>query len=84
MVNKTRFLKLKEQIHWKEVDDLKAHAAKLHMAEQERLLAPGEKKKLSCQICQEASDAHFIETGRHILIAHNTLARHAKGGEILN
>jgi hypothetical protein len=56
MVNKARSLKLKEQIHRKEVDDLKAHAAKLYMAEQERLLAPREKKKSSRQICQEVSD----------------------------
>ena len=53
------------------------------MAEQGRLLAPGEKKKSSRQICQEASDAHFIETGRRILLAHNTLAHHAKGGVTL-
>ena len=80
MVNKARSNKFKKQNLRKEVDDLKAYAAGLYVAEQQRLLAPGEKKKSSRQICQEASDAHFIATGRRIPLAHNTLARHGKGG----
>ena len=35
------------------------------------------------QICKNASDAHFAETGRRISLAHNTLARHGKGGVTL-
>ncbi|KAI0274197.1 hypothetical protein BGY98DRAFT_887656, partial [Russula aff. rugulosa BPL654] len=31
-------------------------------------------------ICKNVSDAHFAKTGRRIPLAHNTLARHAKGG----
>lgn len=80
MVNKARSNHVKRQILRKEVDNLKAHAAELFVAEQQRQLAPGEKKKSSRQICQEASDAHFIETGRRIPLAHNTLAHHGKGG----
>ena len=83
MVNKAKSLKLKKQIHQKKVDNLKAYAAKLYVAKQERSLAPGEKKKSSRQICQKASDAHFAETGRRIPLAHNTLACHGKGGVTL-
>jgi hypothetical protein len=66
MVNKAKSQELKKQIHRKEVDGLKAHAAKLYAKEQARSLAPGEKKKLSCQICQDPSDAHFMATSTQI------------------
>jgi hypothetical protein len=78
MVNKPRSQALSRQIWRKEVDDLKAYATKLYMTEQEK--PPGEKKKSACQICKEASDTHYAETKRRILLAHNTLARHGKGG----
>ncbi|KAF8264066.1 hypothetical protein EI94DRAFT_1487462, partial [Lactarius quietus] len=34
-------------------------------------------------ICKDTSDAHFAETGQCITLAHNTLARHTKGGATL-
>jgi hypothetical protein len=83
MGNKAKSQVLKNQAFQKEVDDLKAYAANLYVVEHERLLAPGEKKKASRQICQEVSNAHFAETGRRINLAHNTLARHGKGGVTL-
>jgi len=54
---------LKSQIFRKEVDDLKVYTVKLYTTEQERSLMPGEKKKSLCQICKDASDAHYAETG---------------------
>jgi len=80
MGNKAKSQELRNQINRKESDDLKAHAAKIYAAEQQRLLAPGEKKKSSRQICQDASDAHFAATGRRIPLSFNTVVRHAKGG----
>ncbi|KAH9015412.1 hypothetical protein EDB85DRAFT_1866866, partial [Lactarius pseudohatsudake] len=71
---------LKRQIHRKEVDDLKAFAVKLYNSEQETQKT---RKKSLRQICKEVSDAHFAETGRRIPLAHNTLARHARGGVTL-
>jgi hypothetical protein len=83
MVGIAKSQALKNQILRKEVDDLKAYAVNLYTTEQERSLAPGEKKKSLRQICKDASDAHFAETGRRIPLAHNTLARHGKGGGTL-
>jgi hypothetical protein len=83
MVNKAKSHELKKQILRKEVDDLKAYAASIYVEEQERLLAPEEKKKSTCQICQDAEDAHFVAIGRHIPLYHNTLAHHGKGGVTL-
>jgi Tc5 transposase DNA-binding domain len=83
MVNKAKSQELRKQIHRKEVDDLKAYAAKLYTEEQSRSLAPGEKKKSSRQICQDASDAHFMTTRRRIPLSHKTLIRHAQGGVTL-
>ena len=83
MVGLAKSQALKRQILRKEVDDLKAYAAKLYNTEQERLLMPGEKKKSLSQICKDVSDAHFAETGQRIPLAHNTLARHGKGGVTL-
>ena len=83
MVGLAKSQALKNQILRKEVDDLKAHAVALYTAEEQRALAPGEKKQSLRQICKDASDAHFAETGRRIPLAHNTLARHAKGGVTL-
>jgi hypothetical protein len=83
MVNKAKSQELKKQILRKEVNDLKAYAATIYVEEQERLLAPGEKKKSTHQICQDALDAHFAATGRCIPLHHNTLACHGKGGVTL-
>jgi len=83
MVNKVKSQELKNQINRKEVDDLKAYASKTYAEEQQRSLVPGEKKKSSCQICQDASDAHFAATGRRIPLSFNTLVCHAKGGVTL-
>jgi hypothetical protein len=83
MVGIAKSQALKKRILRKEVDDLKAYCVKLYAAEQERLLTPGEKNKSLRQICKDASDAHFAETGRRIPLAHNTLARHIKGGVTL-
>jgi hypothetical protein len=84
MGNKAKSQKLKNQINRKEVDDLKAYATKIYITEQQRSLAPGEKKQSSRQICRDASDAHFASTGRRIMLHHNTLARHGKGGVTLS
>ena len=83
MVGIAKSQALKRQILRNEVDDLKTYAVGLHAAEHKRLLKPGEKRKSLRQICKEASDSHFEETGRRIPLAHNTLARHAKGGVTL-
>jgi hypothetical protein len=83
MVNKAKSQELKKQIFRKEVDDLKTYAAKIYVKEQERSLAAGERKKSTCQICQDASDTHFAATGRCIPLHHTTLARHGKGGVTL-
>ena len=80
MVGIAKSQMLKKQILRKEVDDLKAYAVMCYNTEQERKLEPGEKKKSSQQICKNVLDAHFAKTGRCIPLAHNTLARHAKGG----
>ncbi|KAF8232649.1 hypothetical protein L208DRAFT_1270813, partial [Tricholoma matsutake] len=66
-----------------EVDDLKAFAAKLYTEEQSRSLAPGEKKKLSHEICQDTSDVHFETTGRCIPLSYKTLIHHVQGGVTL-
>ncbi|KAF8227782.1 hypothetical protein L208DRAFT_1044378, partial [Tricholoma matsutake] len=83
MVNKVKSQELKNQINRKEVDDLKAYASKTYAEEQQRSLAPGEKKKSSHQICQDTSDAHFATTGRCIPLSFNTLIHHAKDGVTL-
>jgi hypothetical protein len=83
MVNKAKSQELKKQILRKEVDDLKAYAASIYVEEQEKSLAPGEKKKSRHQICQDASDVYFSATGRRIKLHHNTLARYGKGGVTL-
>jgi hypothetical protein len=80
MVGKPKTQALKSQLRRENIDNLKACAAKLYIAEQQRSLASGEKKKSSRQICKDTSDAHFAETGVHIPLDHNTLVRHAKGG----
>jgi hypothetical protein len=80
MVGIAKSQALKRQTFRKEVDNLKAHAVELYKAEEERILALGQKKWSLRQICKDTSDAHFAETGRRIPLAHNTLARHAKGG----
>lgn len=63
MVGLAKSQALKNQILRKEVDNLKAYIVKLYTTEQEKLLAPREKKKSLQQICIGASDAHFAETG---------------------
>ncbi|KAH9048714.1 hypothetical protein EDB84DRAFT_1247756, partial [Lactarius hengduanensis] len=83
MVGIAKSQALKRQIYRKEADNLKAYAVKLYTTEQERPLAQGEKRKSLRQICKDVSDAHFAETGQRILLAHNTLARHVKGGTTL-
>jgi hypothetical protein len=83
MVGLAKSQSLKKQILRDEVDNLKAYAVKCYTTEQERTLAPGEKRKSTRQICKAVSDAHFAETGRRISLAHNTLMRHAKGGVTL-
>jgi len=80
MVGYAKSQALKRQILRKEVDYLKEYAVKLYTTEQDRLLTPGEKKKSLHKICKDTSDAHFAETGQRILLAHNTLAQHGKGG----
>jgi hypothetical protein len=65
------------------VVDLKAYATKIYITEQQRSLVPGEKKKSLHQICRDASDAHFASTFRCIILQHNTLAHHGKGGVTL-
>jgi hypothetical protein len=81
--NKAKSQELKNQINRKEVDDLKAYATKIYITEQQRSLVPGEKKKSLRQICRDASNAHFASTGRCIILHHNTLAHHGKGGVTL-
>jgi len=83
MGNKAKSQELKSQILHQEVDDLKAYAVKIYLEEQHRSFPPGEKKRTSCQICKDASDAHFAATGRCIPLDHNTLLCHAKGGVAL-
>lgn len=85
MVGIAKSQALKKQILRKEVDNLKAYVVKLYTTEQERSFVSGEKnlKRSLRQICKDASDAHFAKTGRHISLAHNTLARHGKGGVTL-
>jgi hypothetical protein len=63
MVGIAKSQALKRQILRNEVDDLKTYAVGLHAAEHKRLLKPGEKRKSLRQICKEASDSHFEETG---------------------
>jgi hypothetical protein len=83
MVGVAKSQALQRQIFRKEVDDLKAYAVRLYKEEQGQPLAPGEKHKSLHQICMDASDAHFAETGQHIPLAHNTLAQHATGGILI-
>jgi hypothetical protein len=83
MVSIAKSQALKRQILRNKVDDLKTYSVGLHAAEHKRLLKPGEKRKSLRQICKEASDSHFEETGQRIPLAHNTLAWHAKGGVML-
>jgi len=83
MGNKAKSQELKNQILRQEVDDLKVHAVKIYLEEQDKSFPPGEKKRTSRQICKDASDAHFAATGRRIPLDHNTLLRHAKGGVTL-
>jgi hypothetical protein len=83
MVGVAKSQALKKQILRKEADDLKAHAVSLLAAENGRFLEPGQKRKSLRQICKDASDAHFKETGRRIPLAHCTLALHANGGVTL-
>jgi hypothetical protein len=74
MVNKAKSQELKSQIHRKEVDDLKAYAMKIYLEEQQQSLATGE-KKLLCQICKAASDAHFTTIGQHIITPCSTMQK---------
>jgi hypothetical protein len=80
MVGKSKSQALRNQLHREEIDNLKARAASLYIAEQHRSLAPREKKKSSRQICKDTSNAYFAETGVRIPLDHNSLIRHAKGG----
>jgi hypothetical protein len=57
MVGKPKTQALKSQLRRENIDNLKACAAKLYIAEQQRSLASGEKKKSSRQICKDTSDA---------------------------
>jgi hypothetical protein len=83
MVGIAKSQALKQQTLRKEADDLKAHAVGLYRDEEEQILAPGEKKQSLHQICKDTLDAHFAATGRCVTLAHNTLARHTKGGTTL-
>ena len=83
MVGIAKSQALKRQIQRKEADDLRAYAVEIYTTEQEKLLTQGKKQKSLRQICKDVSDAHFAKTGRRIPLAHNTLARHLKGGVTL-
>ncbi|KAF8998649.1 hypothetical protein BDZ89DRAFT_910504, partial [Hymenopellis radicata] len=61
-------------------DLLMARAVATYQLEQERDLAPGEKRKGLRTICKDVEIEHRKETGKTVTLNHNTLRNLAAGG----